>query len=78
MLIMTKNRQALVCLDNIIKIEQEYLSQPEGYKVRYSAVDIVGGRVWLGTYDDTPEHQNLIEKIAQNCGAINVFYMPKE
>lgn len=72
MLIINQNRDELINLDNI---EVVFMNKNNG-KISYQAYGGEGYR--LGDYKDTPEHENLIEKIAQSAGAINVFYMPEE
>ena len=71
---MAQNRQVIFNLDNIVGIYCEELDDD----IRYFAMDKWGDEYRIGEYNNTPEHENLIEKIAQCAGAINVFYMPEE
>lgn len=76
---MTKDRTRLVNLNNIAKLQMEHIIQTaEKIEVRYVAIGIDGDTTWIGTYEATPENENILEKIAQCEGAINVFYMPEE
>lgn len=76
MLIVTKYRDAIINLDNVTLIKKEETAELDG--IQYWADTISNDTILLGEYEDTPEHENLIEKIAQSAGAINVFYMPEE
>ena len=76
MLIMKQYRDMLINLDNITTLVREEV--PELDKIQYWADTISNDTILLGEYEDTPEHENLIEKIAQAEGAVNVFYMPEE
>ena len=75
MLIMNQERSELVNLDNVTAITKDTTFE-EG-KIQYWA-DTTNDPFKLGEYNNTPEHENLIERIAQSAGAINVFYMPEE
>ena len=69
MLIMTQNRKKLVNLD---RTDEIYAIKIDG-EITYYADTIM-----LGSYNDTPEHENQIERIAEVYGAINCYVMPKE
>ena len=69
MLILAQDRKNLINLDNITKIEIQEING----KLIYWADCIM-----LGTYKNTPEHENQIERIAEVYGAINCYVMPKE
>lgn len=75
MLIVTKYRDTIVNLDNVTIITRE--ATLDESKIEYWA-DTADNTTKLGEYENTPEHENVIEKIAQSAGAINVFYMPEE
>ena len=74
MLILTQDRKTLVNLDNIVFIDKQLLNGD----IRYLATDKKGQGATLGTYKNTPEHENQIERIAEVYGAINCYVMPKE
>ena len=73
---MNQKRAALINLGNVISIVKE--TTLDESRVQYWADTTTNDTFKLGEYNNTPEHENLIEKIAQSAGAINVFYMPKE
>lgn len=76
MLIVNQKRTELINLDNVVRLTRE-TTLNQG-KIQYWADTIVNDTTKLGEYENTPEHENVIEKIAQSAGAINVFYMPEE
>lgn len=76
MLIINQDRTQLINLNNITAVVKEEMEELD--KIQYWVDTISNDTIKLGEYEDTPEHKNLIEKIAQCAGAINVFYMPEE
>lgn len=69
-------RSELVNLDNVIAItKEETLNQG---KTQYWADTMTNDTIKLGEYNNVPEYENLIEKIAKSIGATDVFYMPEE
>ena len=76
MLIINQHKDMLINLDNVVSLVREEM--PELDKIQYWADTTTNDTILLGKYEDTPEHENLIEKIAQAEGAVNVFYMPEE
>lgn len=76
MYIMTQDRKGLINLDNVITIvKEETLNQG---KTQYWADTMTNDTIKLGEYNNMPEHENLIEKIAKTIGATDVFCMPEE
>lgn len=76
MFIISQDRTELINLDNVVAVVMEEV--PELDQITYWVDTISNDTIPLGKYEDTPEHENIIEKIAQCTGAINVFYMPTE
>lgn len=76
MLIMNQKRSELVNLDNVIAITKEETLKQD--KTQYWADTMTNYTIKLGEYNNMPERENLIEKIAKSIGATEVFYMPKE
>lgn len=76
MLIVNQERNELINLDNVSFIAQ--IEVAEDNTIEYVAYTIDDCKFHLGKYEDTPEHENILDKIAQCAGAINVFYMPEE
>ena len=76
MLIINQKRTKLINLDNVTVLVREATSDES--KLQYWADTISNDTIKLGEYANTSEHENVIEKIAQSAGAINVFYMPEE
>lgn len=76
MLILNQDRTELINLDNVSFIAQTEV--PEDDTIEYVCYTTDDCKFHLGKYEDTPEHENILDKIAQCAGAINVFYMPEE
>ena len=76
MLIMNQKRTRLTNLDNVVAIVKDITSD-EG-KIQYWADTTTNDTFKIGEYENTPEHENMLDRIAQCAGAINVFYMPEE
>ena len=76
MLIINQDRDELINFDNVSYVAR--VEVPEDDTIEYVCFTIDDCRFHLGKYEDTPEHENLLEKIAQAEGAVNVFYMPEE
>ena len=74
MLILDQKRQKLINFDNAICMHR-YIS--EG-KIRYILYDNDKMQYTLGIYEDTPEHENQLERVAQCIGATSVYKMPEE
>ena len=74
MLILTQDRKRLINIDNLVEIYRyEYDS-----KISYNVFDSAGNEMRIAEYNNTPEHKNQIERIAEVYGAINCYVMPKE
>lgn len=74
MLILNQNRDELLNLDNILFIDK---IKKDGF-VTYEGFTIDDYRYTIGTYKDTPEHEDQLERIAQCVGAASVYKMPEE
>lgn len=74
MLILNQNRNELINLDNVVIISKI----EEGDSVFYKGYTIDDYKFILGSYEDTPEHENQLEKIAEHVGAIEIYRMPEE
>lgn len=76
MLIVTQNRKQIINLDNVTVITKD--ATEDESKIEYWADTISNDTIKLGEYNNTPEHENQIERIAEVYGAINTYVMPKE
>lgn len=74
MLIVNQKRTALINLNNATHIVKEITIDKN--KIQYWADTTTNDTILLGEYENTPEHEKIIEKMAQSAGALNVFYMP--
>lgn len=74
MLILNQDKTELINFDRITFISQEL--DEKGDTVDYVAHGD-DYSITLGTYPNTIEQENVLEKIAERSGAVSVFYMPK-
>lgn len=76
MFIVDKTRTQLINLDSVTTITKEEV--PELDMIQYWADTMSNDTISLGKYEDTPEHENQILKIAEAAGALGTYYMPQE
>ena len=76
MFIINQDGNEMVNLDNVTTIELSLLGDGNTNGIYANLID--DSPADLGVYVTKDRAKEVFQKIAQNCGAINVFYMPKE
>ena len=76
MFIINQDKTEMINLDNVTTIELSLLGDGNTNEIYASLID--DSPTTLGVYITKDRAREVFEKIIQNCGAINVFYMPKE
>lgn len=74
MLILNQDKTELINFDRITFISQEV--DEDGDTLEYVAHGDVH-TIPLGVYPNTQDQENILERIVERAGAVNVFYMPR-
>ena len=74
MLILNQDRTELVNFDRLTFISQEFGENGDTLEYVAHGDEYT---IHLGSYPNTQEQDNILEKMAERAGAVSVFYMPR-